>query len=132
MGEQAEACTILRLIGVHRSHGIYYLMSQQIRASFIPVLALHHSFAPPLLPPPHAGSEAARQQLGELRPMAAVDTPELQQLGLHLELDPATGKMQVGGECKGGGVWDLGPRPGRRGLWAEGRGREWGGRGEGV
>lgn len=42
-------------------------------------------------------------RIAGLELQTTVETPELQQLGLRLELDKATGKMKVGGDCVGVG-----------------------------
>ncbi len=51
--------------------------------------------APYLLFCPSAGSEEACVQLAELQPVAPVQSPELQAMGLRMEMDAATGKMKV-------------------------------------
>jgi hypothetical protein len=43
----------------------------------------------------HVGSERAREIIGELQPVAAVQTPEMQQMGMKLQLNPRTGKFEV-------------------------------------
>lgn len=42
-----------------------------------------------------AGSATAREAAAALKPVGAVETPELSKLGLKLELDAVSGKMQV-------------------------------------
>jgi hypothetical protein len=42
-----------------------------------------------------AGSEAARTQIAALKPVAAVESPELSALGMRMEWDSSTGRMKV-------------------------------------